>query len=232
MARAILFDTETTGLQDARLIEAAWGYLESPQRPVLIERPEARRYNPGVPMEYGAMAVHHLTDADVADCPAASTFRLPDDAEFVIGHHVDFDWEVALRCGPQPPMKRICTWALARYCWPHLDSHRQTALLYFLAPDIAKTQARYAHAAAVDVEILSAILWHIVAYLGGVETWDALYAISEAARIPTVMPFGKHKGERINEVPPDYRQWLLRQADVDPYLAQALRGHGQGGSLL
>ena len=36
------------------------------------------------------------------------------------------------------------------------------------------------------------------------------------------MPFGKHKGVPISEVPKDYKQWLLRQSDVDPYLVKAL----------
>jgi len=38
------------------------------------------------------------------------------------------------------------------------------------------------------------------------------------------MPFGKHKGLPIREVPADYRRWLLGQSDVDPYLRRALQG--------
>ncbi len=47
--------------------------------------------------------------------------------------------------------------------------------------------------------------------------------ISEDARMPTVMSFGKHKGELIKDIPRDYKRWLLNQPDVDPYLAIALR---------
>jgi exodeoxyribonuclease X len=36
------------------------------------------------------------------------------------------------------------------------------------------------------------------------------------------MPFGKHKGEAINLVPSDYKQWMLRQDNVSPYLRKAL----------
>ena len=46
---------------------------------------------------------------------------------------------------------------------------------------------------------------------------------SEAARIPTIMSFGKHKGMPIKDVPADYKRWLLGQSDIDPYLAIALR---------
>lgn len=38
------------------------------------------------------------------------------------------------------------------------------------------------------------------------------------------MPFGKHKGDLISAIPTDYKEWLLRQPDVDPYLAKALNG--------
>ncbi|MNL80465.1 hypothetical protein D3C87_2073260 [compost metagenome] len=54
-------------------------------------------------------------------------------------------------------------------------------------------------------------------------TWEYAWAISEQARIPRVMTFGKHKGVAIADIPGDYKAWLLRQPDVDPYLAQALR---------
>jgi exodeoxyribonuclease X len=55
-------------------------------------------------------------------------------------------------------------------------------------------------------------------------TWADLWEISEKARIPSVMPFGKHKGVPMGDVPADYKRWLLNQPDVDPYLAIALRG--------
>jgi exodeoxyribonuclease X len=47
--------------------------------------------------------------------------------------------------------------------------------------------------------------------------------MSEKARIPTIMPFGKHKGEWISQVPSDYKQWMLRQDNVSEYLRKALQ---------
>jgi hypothetical protein len=55
-------------------------------------------------------------------------------------------------------------------------------------------------------------------------TAEHLWEISERARIPTRMPFGKYKGTPIADIPNDYKRWLLEQPDVDPYLAQALTG--------
>ena len=36
------------------------------------------------------------------------------------------------------------------------------------------------------------------------------------------MPFGKHKGELISQMPSDYKQWMLRQDNVSEYLRKAL----------
>ena len=68
------------------------------------------------------------------------------------------------------------------------------------------------------------VLAGVLRELGSPRTWDEVWKLSEIARVPTVMMFGKHKGTPIREVPNDYKQWLLRQPDVDPYLATALRG--------
>jgi exodeoxyribonuclease X len=53
----------------------------------------------------------------------------------------------------------------------------------------------------------------------------SLYQMSEIARIPKIITFGKHKGTEIKDLPADYVQWLLRQDDLDPYLVKALNKH-------
>jgi exodeoxyribonuclease X len=55
-------------------------------------------------------------------------------------------------------------------------------------------------------------------------TWEWIWQRSEEARIPKMMTFGKHKGAAIKDIPADYKQWLLKQTDIDPYLVKALRG--------
>jgi exodeoxyribonuclease X len=36
------------------------------------------------------------------------------------------------------------------------------------------------------------------------------------------MPFGKHRGKRLSQLPGSYLSWLLREADLEPWLKQAL----------
>ena len=217
MSKSIIFDTEATGIKEPVLIEAAWLELASIE-PFIVTNPFVQRYNPGKPITLGALATHHIMDEELVDCPPASSFRLPDDVSYIIGHNVDFDWEVI----GKPEIKRICTLALARKLWPNLDSHTQSALLYYLERNSAREQLRNAHSALTDVGIGAVILDHICQQLK-VKTVEDLYTESEKARIPTTMPFGKHKGMLLTDLPNDYKQWLLGQGDIDSYLRKALK---------
>ena len=216
MPKTIIFDTEATDKNNPIIIEAAW--LEVTDfDPVTTGESWVQRYNPGRPISLGALATHHIMDEELVNCPPSSSFRLPDDCEYMIGHNVDFDWSAI----GSPDVKRVCTLALSRKLWPDLDSHNQSALLYYLERESARELLKNAHSAASDVMICSLIVSHICRVLG-VKTVEGLWNESEKARTPTMMPFGKHKGLLLTDVPSDYRHWLLNQADIDPYLRKAL----------
>lgn len=221
---ALILDTETTGKGDpVRPVEIAWARLLGGAPPDLcIVEEFAQRYRPERQIEYGAMAMHHISEEDLGDAPAWHTFALPDGVQYLIGHQIDYDWQVI----GAPPVKRICTLALSRYCWPAVDSHTQGALLYFLDPHLARIELRdggRAHTAAGDLSACHAILAAIVAHVGGVESWEELWQLSEQARVPTTIPFGRHKGTAIRDLPRDYREWMVKQEDMDPYLVKAVR---------
>ena len=216
MSQAIIFDVEATDKNDAVIIEAASLDVTS-LNPFDVGNPWVQRYNPGKPISLGALATHHIMDEELVNCPASSSFKLPAGTKYLIGHNIDFDW-VAIG---SPEVKRICTLALARSLWPELDSHTQSALLYYFERDTARDQLRNAHSALADVWICSKIVGQIIAKLQPVSL-DALWEMSEKARIPKTMPYGKHKGELISQVPSDYKQWLLRQDNVSGYLRKAL----------
>ena len=216
MSQAIIFDVEATDKNDAVIIEAASLDVTS-LKPFEVDNPWVQRYSPGKPISLGALATHHIMDEELVNCPASSSFRLPAGTKYLIGHNIDFDW-VAIG---SPEVKRICTLALARSLWPDLDSHTQSALLYYFERDTAREQLRNAHSALADVWICSKIVAQIIDKLHPISL-DALWEMSEKARIPKTMPYGKHKGELISQVPTDYKQWLLRQDNVSGYLRKAL----------
>ncbi|EQD40642.1 DNA exonuclease X, partial [mine drainage metagenome] len=51
-----------------------------------------------------------------------------------------------------------------------------------------------------------------------------LHELSEKARIPETINFGKHAGSRIADIPSDYKSWYLKLPDGDPMIKQAMRG--------
>lgn len=220
---AYVFDTETSGLTEPRIIEAAWIKVSNPAD-LIREGDFCQRYNPGKPIELGALATHHIMDEELAACEPYTNFKLPDDTAYIIGHNVDFDWKVI----GEPNVKRICTLALSRSLFSNLDSHNQSAMVYHFFRAQARYLLKNAHSALQDVENCLLILRPIldVLFKQRVEpTWEAIWQASEKARIPKVMAFGNHKGMAIAELPTDYKMWLLRQQDIDPYLIKALKGH-------
>lgn len=218
---AIIFDTETTDAVDGELIEAAYQGVQIVNRQVqpVPNAVFGQRYKPSKPISFGAMATHNIIEADLIGCPAHHEFALPEGTKYLIAHNVDFDWKIV----GEPNMKRICTLAMARKVWPKADSHRLGALMYRLSIDPAKTREllREAHSAVADVGFCLWILQAISDSVGGFESFEHMWEFSEEARVPTVMPFGKHKGTPVEDVPPDYVRWLLKQPDIDPYVRKA-----------
>lgn len=225
--KALIIDTETTNAdENAEVIEAAWIDCYDDGRPGGYSYCE--RFKPEGVIAFGAMATHHIIPDDLISCRPSSEFQLPD-ADFVIGHNVDFDCRVMEKADINiisRHLKRICTLALSRYLWPELDSHKQGAVMYFLFGADAQEMVKGAHNALEDVRMCQMIFKSCVCELAqrgiACDTFEEIWQASETARIPTIMTFGKHKGMAIKDVPYDYVLWLLKQPDIDPYLRQAL----------
>ncbi|MCO8044950.1 DUF3820 family protein [Acinetobacter bohemicus] len=176
------------------------------------------------PISYGAMATHHILESDIAGKPSYETFRLPDSVDCLIGHNINYDIEAIRKCGTAVPEKSICTLALARFAWPELETHTLSALFYFVSTDKVKARdyLRNAHSAKYDIWFTYIILKNICLKLG-IKDMNSLHVLSEQVRTPIVMPYGKHKGTPLKEIPKDYVKWMLT-TDIDPYLRKALEG--------
>jgi exodeoxyribonuclease X len=214
---AIILDTETHDMNGV-LIELAWVNLNGTEE-------FNQRYNPDCKIVAGAMAVHHITDADVADMPLHTTATLPSGIEYVIGHNIDYDTDVLKRSNVDlTGIKAICTLALARKAFPEFKSHSIGALMYTFSEDHAATREtlKNAHSALADVRMTETILDTIIKKMGLSKNQQLLFIASEEARIPSMITFGKHKGTAISALPADYKRWLLGQSDLDPYLRKAL----------
>ena len=216
---AVILDTETTTNKDTperklEVIELAFRDLGSAATVVY-------RYRPERASTWGALAVHNILPSELVDCrPSTSA---PDDAplaDFWIGHNIDFDWKAL----GSPPVRRICTLALARSLWSECDSHNLTALTYFTkgANSSTREALRSAHSAAVDIGH-TLDLYNLQCELLKTTSLERMWEYSEAARIPKIMTFGKFQGQPISAVDKGYASWYNKQADPDEYLLRAFR---------
>ncbi len=84
--KAIILDTETTGFADPVAVEVAWAAVDNPANPFFGPATFNQRFNPGKPIEFGAMATHHIVPEDLVGCPPSDSFALPEGVEYLVGH--------------------------------------------------------------------------------------------------------------------------------------------------
>lgn len=228
---AHILDTECTGTdhETDQVIELAWQRAALPSAP-LDPCAFFSQYKPSVPIKFGAMAVHHILLEDLTDCRPceAALTDLPADSQYWVGHNIDFDWRML----GEPDVKRIDTLALARFLLPHLDSHTQSALIYYIGSRLcaeprARERLQKAHNAAADVANCATILHYLLCVAAkqgtDVSSWEAVWLLSEHARVPSIMPFGKFKGQHMSQVDEGYRTWYKKEANQDPYILKAFQ---------
>lgn len=224
---AIILDTETHALE-GRAIEIAYIplALAGGKAKIYLNSAFNQLYNPLEPIDITAMAVHHILDQDVCNQPAYTEFQLGEGAEYIIGHNIDYDIRVLKRGGIQQALKPICTLALARRYLPQAPAHSISVLSYFLAKDKPRVRQalKSAHSAITDVQLTASLFNHLLAIIPKEfkNSMQALYEHSLHCRIPTRMPFGEHKGKKIELVPDSYKQWLMKKRCDDVYLQFAL----------
>lgn len=224
--QAIILDTETHTLNGLP-IEIAYAPIEINAGKLSLDRSKMfdQLYSIGdEKISFSAMAVHHILESEIVGQPNFSTFTLPQDTTYIIGHNIDYDIRAIQQCGVDTShIKAICTLALARLVWPDAEAHNISALIYMISKgsEKAREMLKGAHRADADIILTANILMHII-YKLNIQNIEELFEASEDARIPRSINFGKHRGSKIVDLPSDYVSWLLRQEDLDPYLKKAL----------
>lgn len=216
--RAIYYDTETTGLsaQNDRIVEIA-----------AYDPAEGREFcefvNPGCPIPAEASSVHHITDDMVAD---AGTWKEvgPRFADFCAGdvvlvaHNNDaFDVhflreEFKRNDLEMPAWVFLDTLKWARRYRRDLPKHS----LQFLR-EIYGFPPNQAHRALDDVIMLHKVFAAMTDDLP-VDTILELMSQQQAPLKPEdieCMPFGKHRGVPLADVPASYVKWLVKEGAFD-----------------
>lgn len=219
----LILDTETHDL-NGYPIEIAYAPCSFEQGVLVINQGGVfdEYFSCPEPIALGALATHHILEIDIAEKPSFDTFKMPQDVQYLIGHNIDYDIKAVQKCQPDFTVKGICTLALCRMVWPELP-HTLSAMYYHVMDDLelARKHLRHAHNAKADIYFTGVILKTLVEQLG-IKDMNSLYIMSETARIPKYITFGKHKGTAIKDLDSGYVSWLLKQPDLDPYLRKAL----------
>ena len=210
--RPIYYDTETTGVRSDkdRIIEiAAFDPVNDRSFCALI--------NPEMPIPPEATAIHHITDEMVA---GAQTFKEVG-TDFVafcsgecvlIAHNNDAFDKLFLenefkRAGLEiPAFCYIDSLKWARKYRKDLPRHTLQHLreIYGIPPN-------QAHRALDDVIVLHQVFSHMIDDLSIETVLELLERPTQVSR----MPFGKHQGKPLSEVPKSYVQWLKENGALD-----------------
>lgn len=218
--RLIVLDTETSGLQPPiGVCECAFIELD----PLTLS--EIGRYHslidPEVAISPSASGIHRITDDMVVNEPTLQEwFEIVLGNPFagqevvMVAHNAPFDYPlVKVHLGSSLP---LCTLKLARMVYPDAPDHKLATLKYLLKLG----QGGHSHSALADVEDCADLLRRCQDELG--LSIDQLVAEANKPRFIDKMPFGKHKGLPIKEVPRSYLSWLKKQDNIDGDLLYTL----------
>jgi DNA polymerase-3 subunit epsilon len=218
--RPIYYDTETTGVKPGkdRVIEIAAFDPEQDKTFCSFVNPEC-----SIPPE--VIGITHITDDMVKDAPLFKDIA-PQLIEFcsgnvlLIAHNNDsFDQqflthEFSRANLPFPAWKFLDTLKWSRKYRSDLPKHN----LQFLR-EAYGIESNQAHRALDDVIVLYKIFSRMIDDL---DLHTALDLLNQKADIVR-MPFGKHAGKPLSEIPKDYAKWLAESGALDKKENSALK---------
>lgn len=171
---------------------------------------------PEKPMPPAARAVHHISDAMVADAlpwsevwPGFFSGIASEDVVAYAAHKASFDaqWITEERRGGK---SIICTWKCAMRQWPDAPGFSNQCLRYWLGIEIG-AEAEPCHRALPDAFVTAHIVVELLKH-------NKLETLIEWSNDPAVYPtitFGKHKGKKWSEPPLDYLEWVSTAKDME-----------------
>jgi len=218
--RMIVLDFETTGLQPGyRPIEIAWLEFDSLYK---VSQSVTSLIDPQIPIEPGAQKVHGISSEMLAGMPTLEEFlqgehadKFADEHVLVVAHNAAFDLPMFA-----PFCKKatsLCTMRLAQALYPTAENHKLQTLASMFAVEVEPT-----HRAMADVGACFELLRTVAKKED--KSIDELLVVASYTSPESLMPFGKHKGKMIKDLPSDYVAWLSTTLEpshwIHPVIAQ------------
>jgi exodeoxyribonuclease X len=213
----LFLDTETHHTVDPILIQLA--YKPSDR----LEYFSSLYGTGGVPIDFGSMAVHHITEGEIAgkplfeETPERDVLQKLLQEYTLVAHNATYDVDVLERRGVEVTAP-ICTLRLSRYLLPQIDSHKLQYIRYYLGIEFAEKPQT--HDALGDVLVLEKVFYKLHELLKQQNPEkdeqalkNMMIEISSHPSILYMCKFGKYKNTLWSEVPRDYLDWMVNKSD-------------------
>ncbi len=204
----LVLDTETTGLKDPiGIVSIAWWEIDNQANILDTGVSYSGKVFTDIPISPSASGTHGLVQSDLEGAPVLEELPWPDSEVLLVCHNTAFDRplvEEYLNIGAE-----LCTLRLARKLLPDAPDHKLSTLEYYCElPSASK------HEALPDIITTIDLLKYMVEGSG-----MSVTQLMEYNNKPTIfktMPWGKHKGVLMKEVPKSYLTWLdKKDLDID-----------------
>ena len=218
--RMIALDFETTGLKPGfQPLEIAW--VEFDQELNIVEE-VSTLLNTQVAIEPGAQRAHGISSKMLEGQPTLPEFlqskhpdKFKNEHVLVVAHNVSYDLPFFRPFCKQ--VTALCTMRLGQNLYPDLENFRLKTLASHLGVEIKPN-----HRALTDAQTCFELLrkYSQANKLSISELVGAANNFSPDATIP----FGKHNGRKIVDLPNDYRNWLSENLDPDHWIVSMIKG--------
>lgn len=214
MQKIRVVDFETTGFpEDAVRAVCEVGYTDL-TADWKIGPTVAFYANPAHPIPPQTRAVHHISDADVADAVspdvAMRTLMLGmEETDVFAAHNCKFEQAFFGGGG----RRWICTLQCAKHLLPDAPGHSNQVLRYWLGIDEQfddPARAMPPHRAGPDTFVTA----HILSRLLALAAVDELVRLTTAPVVLRDVTFGKHRGMKWADLPWDYLNWVATKSDL------------------
>lgn len=177
---------------------------------------------PERPITEATMGVHHITNEMVEGArPRREVLPLYAGADIYAAHNARFEMQFLKITSPV-----ICTYKCAVHLWPDAPNHKLATLRYWRLLRLDIERAVPPHRAQPDAYVCAVLLKHMLENELTVE--QAVEISAKPAILPKVT-FGKHAGEKWQDVPRSYLEWAVKNITDDEDVAATARFWLQGG---
>jgi DNA polymerase-3 subunit epsilon/exodeoxyribonuclease X len=226
MAKYIILDTETTGTEETdRVIQL--GYLVLGVNPIEVHN---ELNSTDVPISYGAMEVHGITQEMIENKPLCiettaykRLLELNTQENYLIIHNAPFDIKMLEKEGFSTQMQVIDTLRVAKHILPDEEAHRLQYFRYKM--ELYKEEQKEADALGIVVKahdaigdvlilklLLSKLKQSVQALYPQENPVEKMVDLTNTPILVKSFRFGKHKGKTVQEVAHEdsgYLRWML-----------------------